>query len=72
MRRWQEAADAYLSESWRRNVMWYVKPDAKLGFLDTEKKYRLDKTLDATAVSRKLLAFQVYITTYKLLLALVK
>ena len=57
--RWQQAADAYLHESWRRNVMWYVKDDAKLGYLDTDQKYRLEKTLAATAVSRKLLAFQV-------------
>ncbi len=39
--------------------MWYVKDDAKLGFLDTDRKYRLEHTLAATAVSRKLLAFQV-------------
>ena len=58
--RWQDAGDAYLSESWRRNVMWYVKDDANLGYLDTEQKYRLDATLNATAVSRKLLAFQVF------------
>ena len=57
--RWQDAADAYLSESWKRNVMWYVKDDATLGFLDTDKKYRLEHTLQAIAVSRKLLAFQV-------------
>ena len=57
--RWQEASGAYLSESWKRNVMWYVKDDAKLGYLDTDKKYRLEKTVAATAVSRKLLAFQV-------------
>ena len=57
--RWPEAANAYLYESWRRNVMWYVKDDAKLGMLDTSDTYRLEKTLAATAVSRKLLAFQV-------------
>ncbi|XP_013417180.1 uncharacterized protein LOC106178514 [Lingula anatina] len=56
---WQDASDAYLSESWRRNVMWYVKDDAKLGFMDTPQNYRLEKTLQATAVSRKILAFQV-------------
>lgn len=57
--RWEDAADAYLSESMRRQVMWYVKDDAKLGMLDTDQKYRLDNTLMKTAVSRKLLAFQV-------------
>lgn len=57
--RWEEAADAYLSESWKRQVMWYVKDDAKLGMLDTDQKYRLEQTLERTAVSRKLLAFQV-------------
>ncbi|KAK3587844.1 hypothetical protein CHS0354_019713 [Potamilus streckersoni] len=57
--RWQNASNAYLSESWRRNVMWYVKEDAKLGFLDTDQKYRLENTLMRTEVSRKLLAFQV-------------
>lgn len=56
---WPEAADAYLSESWRRNVMWYVKEDAKLGFLDTPQSYRIEKTCKATAVSRRILAFQV-------------
>lgn len=39
--------------------MWYVKDDANLGFLDEDKKYRLDKTIEATAVSRKIMAFQV-------------
>ena len=39
--------------------MWYVKDDATLGYLDTAKDYRLSATLTATAVSRKLLAFQV-------------
>jgi hypothetical protein len=39
--------------------MWYVKEDAKLGFLDTDKAYRLKETFERTAVSRKLLAFQV-------------
>lgn len=57
--RWEDAADAYLSESMRRQVMWYVKDDAKLGMLDTDMRYRLDNTLQRTAVSRKLLAFQV-------------
>lgn len=57
--RWQDAAMAYLSESWRRHVMWYVKEDAKLGFLDTDKPYRINQTFERTAVSRKLLAFQV-------------
>lgn len=50
---------AYMSESWRRHVMWYVKEDAKLGFLDTDKAYRIKHTFERTAVSRKLLAFQV-------------
>lgn len=57
--RWQDAAMAYMSESWRRHVMWYVKDDAKLGFLDTDKDYRIKQTFERTAVSRKLLAFQV-------------
>lgn len=39
--------------------MWYVKEDAKLGFLDTDKPYRINQTFERTAVSRKLLAFQV-------------
>ncbi|KAK7479175.1 hypothetical protein BaRGS_00029616 [Batillaria attramentaria] len=33
---WKEASEAYLYESFRRNVMWYVKNDAKLGYLDTD------------------------------------
>ncbi|XP_061186101.1 uncharacterized protein LOC133194137 [Saccostrea echinata] len=57
--RWQDAAWAYLSESFKRNVMWYVKEDAKLGMLDTDKDYRIRETLQRTLVSRKLLAFQV-------------
>lgn len=57
--KWQDLADAYLSESFRRNVMWYVKEDSKLGFLDTDKDYRMKETLTRTLVSRKLLAFQV-------------
>ena len=57
--RWEEAGEAYLSESWKRQVMWYVKDDSKLGMLDTDQKYRLEHTLQRTAVSRKLLAFQV-------------
>ncbi|XP_067650518.1 uncharacterized protein [Haliotis asinina] len=57
--RWSDAADAYLSESFKRNVMWYVKDDAQLGFVDTDMDYRLTNTLTRTAVSRKLLAFQV-------------
>lgn len=56
---WQDAAWAYLSESFKRNVMWYVKEDAKLGMLDTDKDYRIRETLQRTLVSRKLLAFQV-------------
>ena len=40
-------------------MMWYVKDDSKLGMLDTDQKYRLEHTLQRTAVSRKLLAFQV-------------
>lgn len=59
MYRWLDAAGAYLSESMRRQVMWYVKDDAKLGMLDTDMDYRLSQTLERTAVSRKLLAFQV-------------
>ena len=59
--RWEEAGEAYLSESWKRQVMWYVKDDSKLGMLDTDQKYRLEHTLQRTAVSRKLLAFQVNI-----------
>jgi hypothetical protein len=43
----------------RRNVMWYVKEDSKLGFLDTDKKYRIPETFKKTEVSRKILAFQV-------------
>lgn len=39
--------------------MWYVKEDAKLGMLDTDKDYRIRETLQRTLVSRKLLAFQV-------------
>lgn len=57
--RWQDAAWAYLSESFKRNVMWYVKEDAKLGMLDTQEDYRIRETLQRTLVSRKLLAFQV-------------
>lgn len=57
--RWQDTAEAYLSESWKRNVMWYVKEDSKLGMLDTDKAYRLKETYERTKVSRKLLAFQV-------------
>ncbi|OWF55027.1 uncharacterized protein LOC110465163 [Mizuhopecten yessoensis] len=57
--RWEGAADAYLSESWKRHVMWYVKDDSQLGFLDTDKKIRIKETFERTQVSRKLLAFQV-------------
>ncbi|XP_046573586.1 uncharacterized protein LOC124281679 isoform X2 [Haliotis rubra] len=57
--RWSDAAHAYLSESFKRNVMWYVKDDAQLGYVDTDMDYRLTNTLTRTAVSRKLLAFQV-------------
>ncbi|KAH3873657.1 uncharacterized protein LOC127869059 [Dreissena polymorpha] len=57
--KWEDFALAYLSESMRRQVMWYVKEDAKLGMLDTPMEYRLTHTLERTAVSRKLLAFQV-------------
>ena len=57
--RWEDGAEAYLSESWKRQVMWYVKEDSKLGMLDTDMSYRLAQTLERTAVSRKLLAFQV-------------
>ncbi|XP_033761678.1 LOW QUALITY PROTEIN: uncharacterized protein LOC117343441 [Pecten maximus] len=57
--RWEGAADAYLSESWKRHVMWYVKEDSRLGFLDTDKKVRVPETFSRTQVSRKLLAFQV-------------
>ncbi|XP_069110768.1 uncharacterized protein [Argopecten irradians] len=57
--RWEGAADAYLSESWKRHVMWYVKEDSQLGFLDTDKKIRVPETFNRTQVSRKLLAFQV-------------
>ncbi|XP_005099840.1 uncharacterized protein LOC101857027 [Aplysia californica] len=57
--RWQDVADAYLSESWRRNVIWYVKADAKLGFLDTPQDYRIRRTLEETDIARKHLAFQV-------------
>ncbi|WAQ93483.1 UB2J1-like protein [Mya arenaria] len=56
---WLDAAEAYLSESMKRQVMWFVKDDSKLGMLDTPKEYRLAQTLTRTAVSRKLLAFQV-------------
>jgi len=57
--RWRDAFKAYVTESFRRNVMWYVKDDAKLGYKDTEKDYRLQQTFTATKVSRNLLAFQV-------------
>ncbi|BFZ11825.1 hypothetical protein BsWGS_14864 [Bradybaena similaris] len=56
--RWQDVAAAYLSESWKRNVIWYVKDDGKLGLLDTPKKYRIKRTYDLTEVARKHLAFQ--------------
>ncbi|XP_059149626.1 uncharacterized protein LOC131936587 [Physella acuta] len=56
--KWQDVADAYLSESWKRNVMWYVKDDEKLGYLDTEKDYRIRETFRLTDVGRKHLAFQ--------------
>ncbi|XP_076436987.1 uncharacterized protein LOC143276386 [Babylonia areolata] len=57
--RWSEASEAYLYESFRRNVMWFVKDDAKLGYLDTAADYRLQHTFTRTEVSRKILAFQV-------------
>lgn len=57
--RWEDAAAAYLSESWKRHVMWYVKDDSRLGFLDMDKKLRISETFSRTEVSRKLLAFQV-------------
>ena len=57
--RWEDAADAFIKEAWRRNVMWYVKDDAKLGFLDTSKDYRLPNTMRGTINSRKMMPFQV-------------
>lgn len=56
--RWQDVASAYLSESWKRSVIWYVKDDGKLGLLDTPKDYRIKHTYDLTEVARKHLAFQ--------------
>ncbi|KAL8564676.1 hypothetical protein ACOMHN_004170 [Nucella lapillus] len=57
--RWTEAAEAYLYESLRRNVMWFVKDNEKLGYLDTDKDFRIKTTFTKTEVSRKILAFQV-------------
>ncbi|CAL1537315.1 unnamed protein product [Lymnaea stagnalis] len=56
--RWRDVAEAYLSESWKRGPLFYVKDDEKLGYLDTPKDYRLQKTYEHTEVSRKHLAFQ--------------
>ncbi|GFO50509.1 ubiquitin-conjugating enzyme e2 6 [Plakobranchus ocellatus] len=56
--RWRDVAEAYLSESFKRSPMWYVKDDEKLGYLDTPKEYRIKKTFDLTEVARKHLAFQ--------------
>ncbi|CAG5129686.1 unnamed protein product [Candidula unifasciata] len=56
--RWKDVAGAYLSESWKRNVIWYVKDDVKLGLLDTPKEYRIKHTYDLTEIARKHLAFQ--------------
>ncbi|KAK7467727.1 hypothetical protein BaRGS_00037035 [Batillaria attramentaria] len=56
---WKMAADTCVEETFRRNVMWYVKDDVKLGYLDTDSAYRLQHTFARTEVSRKVLAFQV-------------
>lgn len=56
--RWRDVAEAYLSESFKRSPMWYVKDCEQLGYLDTPKDFRLQKTFELTEVARKHLAFQ--------------
>ena len=56
--RWRDVAEAYLSESFKRSPMWYVKDCEKLGYLDTPKDFRIKKTFELTEVARKHLAFQ--------------
>ncbi|CAG5136313.1 unnamed protein product [Candidula unifasciata] len=57
--RWHDVAEAYLSECWRRNVMWFIKDDPVLKDDSIDKEYRLENTFKRTSVSRNLLAFQV-------------
>ncbi|RUS77394.1 hypothetical protein EGW08_014840 [Elysia chlorotica] len=56
--RWRDVAEAYLSESFKRSPMWYVKDCEKLGYLDTPMEFRIKKTFELTDVARKHLAFQ--------------
>lgn len=56
---WNDVAQAYLSESFNRNVMWYVRTDPSLAKLNTPMDHRLSRTFELTSVSRNLLAFQV-------------
>lgn len=57
--RWKDVNTYVIEECWKRNVMWYLKDHPKLGHPNAEKSYRLSTTFDATAVSQKLIAFQV-------------
>ena len=57
---WQTAAQAYLTENFERNVMWYLREKKELGnATGVDEEVRLSETFRLTKVSRDLLAFQV-------------
>lgn len=55
---WQQAARAYLTENFERNVMWYLKENPSLASKDMSIDERLSETFRLTKVSRDLLSFQ--------------
>jgi hypothetical protein len=62
---WKDIAKAYLSENFDRNVLWAVKQYPGLAKTAIAPKdgvdmYRMQKTLEATIVSMRLLCFHVY------------
>jgi hypothetical protein len=62
---WQDISKAYLSENFDRNVLWAVKQYPGLAKTanvprDGVDVYRMQKTLEATIVSMRLLCFHVY------------
>jgi len=67
---WNDIALPYLEENFTRNVLWVSKKFPGLGKVPQNyrpgavDKYRLDKTIEATLVSQRLLAFHVYFYRY--------
>ena len=64
---WERLAGAFLQESWLRNVRWMLDPrhgDAGvLAVLETDgsvSDYRMKRTMQASATSKRLLMFQVF------------